>query len=69
MVWADDPEEAEFLACEAVLFTFFEMISEELKFGDFVFVEVDEASGFVFKFLGFLRLSAALQFVVQLLNA
>jgi hypothetical protein len=32
-------------------------------------VEVDAASGFVFKFLGLLGLSAALQFVVQLLNA
>jgi hypothetical protein len=49
MIWADDAEEAEVFAGETIGFVGLEVVGEEVEFGDFVFVEVDEPGGFVFE--------------------
>ena len=70
MVRADDAEEAEVFAGETIGFVGLEVIGEEVEFGDFVFVEVDEPGGFVFEFEAFFGGFAAVgEFLGELLDA
>jgi hypothetical protein len=70
VIRADDAEEAEVFAGEAIGFAGLEVVGEEVEFGDFVFVEVDEAGGFVFESEEFLGVLAAVgEFLGELLDA